>query len=105
MRYLNKLHKPRAISHLSYCYVTNVSALPNPLNNPPFPNSKYLSISVTLPGDSCYADFDGCQGDPCTAGTNCTDNIASVHAATLEAFACSPCPAGYFDDDGVCSGR
>ncbi|KAK2163998.1 hypothetical protein NP493_1438g00002 [Ridgeia piscesae] len=53
-------------------------------------------------GDHCESDFDGCQDNPCTEGTNCTDVSPSEHIASGKAFNCSECPPGTEESAGIC---
>ena len=53
-------------------------------------------------GDNCQLDLDGCQDNPCTEGTNCTDVTPVQHVATGGAYNCSQCPAGTEENDGIC---
>ena len=53
-------------------------------------------------GDHCESDFDGCQDNPCTEGTNCTDLSPSEHIVSGKTFNCSECPPGTEDNEGIC---
>ncbi|KAI0231500.1 hypothetical protein LSAT2_018133 [Lamellibrachia satsuma] len=53
-------------------------------------------------GDYCEADFDGCQDNPCTEGTDCTDVTADEEVSTGRLYKCSECPAGTKEDGGIC---
>ena len=57
-----------------------------------------------LAGSSCADDFDGCQDNPCTKHTNCTDLTPPEHVKQKKAYKCSECPKGFYDDDGTCIG-
>ena len=46
--------------------------------------------------------MDGCQDNPCTGGTNCTDLTPEEHVVSGVSFNCSECPTGTEDDDGIC---
>ncbi|KAK2181215.1 hypothetical protein NP493_406g02023 [Ridgeia piscesae] len=58
--------------------------------------------NVGYAGTSCADNFDGCQDNPCTMLTNCTDLSPSEQATQNKAFTCSECPTGYIDDYGIC---
>ncbi|KAI0225835.1 Mucin-like protein [Lamellibrachia satsuma] len=53
-------------------------------------------------GDYCEADFDGCQDNPCTEGTDCTDLTADEEVLTGRLYNCSDCPSGSKKDGGIC---
>ena len=55
-----------------------------------------------ITGNSCEQDYNGCQDNPCTLGTNCTDVTPSVQEANATSYSCSPCPSGTEDNDGTC---
>ena len=62
-------------------------------------------VTVVLPllaGDYCEADYDGCQDNPCTAGTNCTDLTAAEEVSTGRQYNCSECPPGTKKDGDAC---
>ena len=63
-----------------------------------------LSEANILVGSSCAEDFDGCQDNPCTKLTNCTDLTPAEQETQNTAYKCSECPKGFFDDDGTCIG-
>ncbi|KAI0238816.1 hypothetical protein LSAT2_010422 [Lamellibrachia satsuma] len=60
------------------------------------------SCSKGWGGDYCEEDFDGCQDNPCTEGTNCTDMTADEEVLTGQLYNCSECPAGTMEDGGIC---
>ncbi|KAK2173006.1 hypothetical protein NP493_911g00016 [Ridgeia piscesae] len=60
------------------------------------------NCSIEWEGDHCESDFDGCQDNPCTEGTNCTDVSPSEHIASGKAFHCSECPPGTEESEGIC---
>lgn len=65
----------------------------------------YLRQSISSfisAGDYCELDMDGCQDNPCTGGTNCTDFTPDEQVVSGLSFNCSECPAGTEDDDGIC---
>ncbi|KAK2190852.1 hypothetical protein NP493_66g04024 [Ridgeia piscesae] len=53
-------------------------------------------------GDYCEADYDGCQDNPCTEGTNCTDLTAAEEVSTGRQYNCSECPPGTKKDGDAC---
>ena len=53
-------------------------------------------------GDYCESDLDGCQDNPCTEGTNCTDVNPAEQVIGGKSYTCSECPAGTEDNEGVC---
>ncbi|KAK2178081.1 hypothetical protein NP493_563g01009 [Ridgeia piscesae] len=53
-------------------------------------------------GDYCELDLDGCQDNPCTAGTNCTDVTPAEQVASGKSYNCSACPDGTEDNEGTC---
>ena len=55
-----------------------------------------------MSGDFCELDYNGCQDNPCTHGTNCTDVRPAEEAASGRTHNCSACPAGTEYDDGTC---
>ena len=55
-----------------------------------------------LAGDYCEADYDGCQDNPCTEGTNCTDLTAAEEVSTGRQYNCSECPPGTKKDGDAC---
>ncbi|KAK2180866.1 hypothetical protein NP493_421g00002 [Ridgeia piscesae] len=60
------------------------------------------NCSIGWEGDHCESDFDGCQDNPCTEGTNCTDLSPSEHIVSGKTFNCSECPPGTEDNEGIC---
>ncbi|KAK2181411.1 hypothetical protein NP493_400g02031 [Ridgeia piscesae] len=60
------------------------------------------NCSTGWEGDHCESDYDGCQDNPCTEGTNCTDVSPSEHIASGKAFNCSECPPGTEESEGIC---
>ncbi|KAI0231036.1 Mucin-like protein, partial [Lamellibrachia satsuma] len=60
------------------------------------------NCSLGWEGDYCELDFDGCQDNPCTLGSNCTDLTLADQVASGKQYNCSACPEGIEDDDGVC---
>ena len=53
-------------------------------------------------GDHCEFDLDGCQDNPCTAGTNCSDVTPEEQVIHGKSYNCSECPAGTEDNEGIC---
>ena len=53
-------------------------------------------------GDHCESDLDGCQDNPCTEGTNCTDVTPEEQLSTGKSFQCSECPHGTEENEGTC---
>ncbi|XP_053372976.1 fibrillin-1-like [Mercenaria mercenaria] len=53
-------------------------------------------------GDECENDLNGCSGDPCSLGRDCTDNDVNTHMSSGKAFTCADCPAGYTTEDEDC---
>ncbi|XP_053391141.1 mucin-like protein, partial [Mercenaria mercenaria] len=53
-------------------------------------------------GDECEDDLNGCSGDPCSLGRDCTDNDVNTHTVSGKAFTCADCPAGYTTEDDDC---
>ena len=64
---------------------------------------KLFRINVFV-GSRCADDIDGCEDNPCTEGTNCTDLTPAEHVTQSRAYVCTDCPIGYIDDDGTCIG-
>ena len=62
----------------------------------------YNLVLKPLSGDYCEADFDGCQDNPCTEGTDCTDLTADEEVLTGRLYNCSDCPSGSKKDGGIC---
>ncbi|KAI0208521.1 hypothetical protein LSAT2_006799 [Lamellibrachia satsuma] len=60
------------------------------------------NCSTGWEGDYCELDMDGCQDNPCTGGTNCTDLTPEEQVVSGVSFNCSECPTGTEDDDGIC---
>ncbi|KAI0237078.1 Mucin-like protein [Lamellibrachia satsuma] len=60
------------------------------------------NCSIGWEGDHCELDLDGCQDNPCTAGTKCTDLTPSEHVFIRKSHYCSECPPGTEDNDGIC---
>ncbi|KAK2181108.1 hypothetical protein NP493_410g01020 [Ridgeia piscesae] len=60
------------------------------------------NCSTGWEGDFCELDLDGCQDNPCTGGTNCTDLTPEEQMISGLSFNCSECPKGTEDDDGIC---
>ncbi|KAK2171661.1 hypothetical protein NP493_1037g00031 [Ridgeia piscesae] len=58
--------------------------------------------NVGYTGSRCADDIDGCDDNPCTVGTNCTDLTPAEHVTQGRAYVCTDCPIGYVDDDGTC---
>ncbi|KAI0207726.1 hypothetical protein LSAT2_007708 [Lamellibrachia satsuma] len=52
--------------------------------------------------DHCEADLDGCQDNPCTEGTNCTDITPTEQDKSNKSYTCSKCPVGTKDNEGIC---
>ncbi|WAR07539.1 MLP-like protein, partial [Mya arenaria] len=50
----------------------------------------------------CELDIDGCVGEPCSIGRNCSDVPAEKHLEDEPGFNCTSCPDGYIDDGGRC---
>ncbi|XP_052809767.1 uncharacterized protein LOC128238182 isoform X2 [Mya arenaria] len=53
-------------------------------------------------GLDCELDIDGCVGQPCSNGRNCSDVPAEFHTEDEPGFTCSRCPDGYIDDGARC---
>ncbi|XP_052809176.1 fibrillin-2-like [Mya arenaria] len=53
-------------------------------------------------GLDCELDIDGCVGEPCSIGRNCSDVPAKCHLDDEPGFNCSRCPDGYIDDGARC---
>ncbi|KAI0233186.1 Mucin-like protein [Lamellibrachia satsuma] len=60
------------------------------------------NCSTGWEGDFCELDLDGCQDNPCTEGTNCTDVTPAEQVASGKSYNCSACPEGTEDDEGIC---
>ncbi|KAK2152978.1 hypothetical protein NP493_2378g00005 [Ridgeia piscesae] len=60
------------------------------------------NCSIGWEGDNCESDMDGCQDNPCTAGTICTDVSPAEQVASGKSHICSECPAGTEDNGGIC---
>ncbi|KAI0210407.1 Mucin-like protein [Lamellibrachia satsuma] len=60
------------------------------------------NCSVGWEGDYCELDLDGCQDNPCTEDTNCTDVTPAEQVATGKSYNCSDCPAGKEKNEGIC---
>ncbi|KAK2190863.1 hypothetical protein NP493_66g06040 [Ridgeia piscesae] len=60
------------------------------------------NCSTGWEGDYCEADYDGCQDNPCTEGTNCTDLTAAEEVSTGRQYNCSECPPGTKKDGDAC---
>ncbi|KAK2165542.1 hypothetical protein NP493_1362g01013 [Ridgeia piscesae] len=63
------------------------------------------NCSTGWEGDHCESDYDGCQDNPCTEGTNCTDVTPEVELSTGKLFNCSQCPEGTEENEGTCLGN
>ena len=53
-------------------------------------------------GDHCELDLDGCQDNPCTAGTNCTDVTPAEQVARGRSYNCTECPEGTENNGEIC---
>ncbi|XP_052784322.1 uncharacterized protein LOC128220099 isoform X2 [Mya arenaria] len=56
-------------------------------------------------GINCESNYNGCAGNPCTLGRNCTDLSPEEQQSQGRAYMCSECPLGYTSregDDNVC---
>ncbi|WAR22475.1 FBN1-like protein, partial [Mya arenaria] len=54
---------------------------------------------------NCESNYNGCAGNPCSLGRNCTDLSPEKQQSQGRAYICSECPVGYTareDDDNVC---
>ncbi|KAK2151947.1 hypothetical protein NP493_2549g00003, partial [Ridgeia piscesae] len=60
------------------------------------------NCSTGWEGDHCESDLDGCQDNPCTEGTNCTDVTPEEQVSTNKSFTCSECPQGTKENEGTC---
>ncbi|KAK2175052.1 hypothetical protein NP493_751g01001 [Ridgeia piscesae] len=60
------------------------------------------NCSIGWEGDHCEFDLDGCQDNPCTAGTNCSDVTPEEQVIHGKSYNCSECPAGTEDNEGIC---
>ncbi|KAK2160812.1 hypothetical protein NP493_1626g00009 [Ridgeia piscesae] len=60
------------------------------------------NCSTGWEGDHCESDLDGCQDNPCTEGTNCTDVTPEEQVSTGKSFNCSECPSGTEENEGLC---
>ncbi|WAR27354.1 MLP-like protein [Mya arenaria] len=65
------------------------------------------TITYTHTGDisSPLSNYNGCAGNPCTLGRNCTDLSPEEQQSQGRAYMCSECPLGYTSregDDNVC---
>ncbi|KAK2158335.1 hypothetical protein NP493_1807g00024 [Ridgeia piscesae] len=60
------------------------------------------NCSTGWEGDHCESDLDGCQDNPCTEGTNCTDVTPEEEKSSGKSFKCSECPAGTEENEGTC---
>jgi len=88
-------HQSFCINSIEYLYINNYSGMGILIC--------VLQI-IVIAGDSCTEDIDGCQDNPCTEHTNCTDLTPADQVAKNRAYECSECPEGYTDDDGTCVG-
>ena len=61
-----------------------------------------INVCVLLSGDHCESDYDGCQDNPCTAGTNCTDASPDEEVSSGRPYSCSECPEGTEKDGEKC---
>ena len=59
-------------------------------------------VFLLLSGDYCESDMDGCQDNPCTQGTNCTDVTPAEQVTNDKSYTCSDCPEGTEDNEGIC---
>ena len=55
-----------------------------------------------MSGVYCELDLDGCQDNPCTEGTNCTDLTPAEQVTSGKSYNCSDCPEGTEDNEGTC---
>ena len=55
-----------------------------------------------MSGDYCELDLDGCQDNPCTEGTNCTDATPGEQVTDGKSYKCSKCPEGTKENEGIC---
>lgn len=55
-------------------------------------------------GNQCEDDVNGCSGQPCSDGRNCTDLTPAEETKFGRAFNCSPCPNGYTERNNKCFG-
>ncbi|KAK2172014.1 hypothetical protein NP493_1002g01061 [Ridgeia piscesae] len=60
------------------------------------------NCSTGWEGDHCESDYDGCQDNPCTAGTNCTDASPDEEVSSGRPYSCSECPEGTEKDGEKC---
>ncbi|KAH3882943.1 hypothetical protein DPMN_006890 [Dreissena polymorpha] len=70
------------------------------------PNYKLATCQCELywTGDDCQFDFDACAENPCSVGRNCTDTNADAHKGnpSIPTYTCTPCPAGFEDNNAKC---
>ncbi|KAI0235226.1 Mucin-like protein, partial [Lamellibrachia satsuma] len=60
------------------------------------------NCSTGWEGVYCELDLDGCQDNPCTEGTNCTDLTPAEQVTSGKSYNCSDCPEGTEDNEGTC---
>ena len=60
---------------------------------------------MSILGNYCEIDKDGCADSPCSPVQNCTDLIPEDEQFFGRGFNCSECPDGYNDLDGICIGE
>ena len=98
----------KSISNIIYIYVTNeykllLISISNIIYTYVTNECKLFRFNV-FSGSRCTDDFDGCEDNPCTVGTSCTDLTPAEHVTQGRAYVCTDCPSGYVDDDGTCVG-
>ena len=64
-----------------------------------------LHIITVFAGDHCDEDVDGCAGDPCFTGIQCTDVPPSQLSQFPAGFICEPCPVGMDGNGQTCTGQ
>ncbi|XP_052772761.1 uncharacterized protein LOC128211759 isoform X2 [Mya arenaria] len=52
-------------------------------------------------GPNCENDYDGCAGNPCSLGRECTDLSPQEQETQGRGFVCGACPEGYTTTEGV----